>query len=154
MVRGYDADTGGLLFEQLAFEPTFTGCVHLASVDLNGDGKPELILAAGAGGGPRLRVLDGQTGKELPGPLGSFYAYSPMFTGGVEVAAADVDGDGFNDIITGAGTGGGPHIQVFSGKDGSLITSFFAFAGLLGRRPIGCRRLQRGWPRGSRRRCG
>jgi hypothetical protein len=128
MVRAYDADTGGLLFEKLAFESNFTGCVHLATADVTGDGVADLIVGAGPGGGPRIRVLDGTNGAQLPGPLGSFFAYTPTFTGGVEVAASDVNGDGYADIITGAGIGGGPHLQVFSGQDGSLITSFFAYS--------------------------
>jgi hypothetical protein len=59
--------------------------------------------------------------------LHSFYAYHESFRGGVSVAAADVDGDGYADVITGAGPGGGPHVKVFSGKTGAEIRSFFAF---------------------------
>ncbi len=68
----------------------------------------------------------------------SFYAYDQAYRGGVRVAGGDVDGDGFDEIITGAGVdqgpnagqGSGSHIQVFSvdenGKETS-IKSFFAF---------------------------
>ena len=35
----------------------------------------------------------------------SFFAYTPTFTGGVRVAAGDVNGDGAADIITGSGPG-------------------------------------------------
>ena len=44
------------------------------------------------------------------------------------VAAADVDGDGRADIVTGAGAGGGPHVKVFSGADLSTLASFYAYA--------------------------
>ena len=73
-------------------------------------------------------MFDGVTGKQLAGPLGSFFAFDASFTGGVFVAAADVNGDGFADLIVGAGPGGGPHVKVFSGADGSLLASFYAYA--------------------------
>src|SRR5262249_51835136 len=47
--------------------------------------------------------------------LGQFYAYDPGFAGGVRVAAADLNGDGVADIVTGAGPGGGPHVKAIDG---------------------------------------
>jgi hypothetical protein len=38
----------------------------------------------------------------------SFFAYGTAFVGGVRVAAGDVTGDGYEDIITGSGPGGAP----------------------------------------------
>jgi hypothetical protein len=56
-----------------------------------------------------------------------FFAYDPAFRGGVTVAAGDVDGDGKDEIIAGAGTGGGPHVRLFEGDGTLLPNSFFAF---------------------------
>ena len=90
---------------------------------LGRNGVPELITGAGPGGGPHVLVIDGtklnqvsSAGQILPAAvLGSFYAYTPFFTGGVSVAAGDVNGDGVIDVITGAGPGGGPHVKVVDG---------------------------------------
>jgi hypothetical protein len=57
-----------------------------------------------------------------------FMAYAAGFAGGVRVATGDVNGDGIEDIITAPGPGGGPHVKVFSGADGSLLYSFMAGA--------------------------
>jgi hypothetical protein len=60
-------------------------------------------------------------------------AYDLTFTGGVFVGAGDVNGDGRDDVITAPGAGGGPHIKVFSGFDGSVLQSFLAYtAGFTG----------------------
>ena len=45
----------------------------------------EILTAAGAGGSPHVRAVDGGTGAVLAGPLGSFFAFDPAFTGGVFV---------------------------------------------------------------------
>ena len=48
------------------------------------------------------------------------------------VAAGDVNGDGRDDVITGAGAGGGPHVRVFSGDDGAELAGFFAYDAAFG----------------------
>ncbi|MFX8645089.1 hypothetical protein ABTM18_20385, partial [Acinetobacter baumannii] len=55
------------------------------------------------------------------------FAYDPGFTGGISVTTADINGDGVDDIITGALSGGGPHVQVFDGTDLHVLRSFFAY---------------------------
>jgi hypothetical protein len=102
--------------------PDFAGDARVAVADLDGDGVPDFVYAAGAGGGPRVRVIDGRTGVERL----SFFAYAEDFRGGVFVAVGDVTGDGRPDIITSAGDGGGPHVRVFDGRTGAPLASFFA----------------------------
>src|SRR5262249_38528617 len=92
--------------------------------DVTGVGVADIITGAGAGGGPHVKVFDGASLALYQ----SFYAYSATFGGGVAVAAGGLDGDGFADVITGAGSSGGAHVKVFSGADNSLLRSFYAFS--------------------------
>jgi hypothetical protein len=113
-----------------AYSPYFTGGTTVACGDVTGDGIAEIITGAGPGGGPHVRVWQftpvGQTVTELTG----FYAYSPYFAGGARVAAADVDGDGIDEIVTGAGPGGGPHVRVWKYTSaGQTVTELTGFWG-------------------------
>ncbi|QDU23566.1 FG-GAP repeat domain-containing protein [Urbifossiella limnaea] len=127
VVKAYDAETSDLNFTRTVYESTFTGGVRVAVGDFTLDGYPDVVVAPGPGGGPRVRVLDGKTGDEIGGPLGSFWAFDSAFTGGVHVAAADVDGDYVPDVVAAAGPGGGPHLRVFSGATGAEIASFYPY---------------------------
>ena len=122
-VKVFDGRTGAEARSFFAFDPQFTGGVFVAAGDLNGDGFADIVTGADAGGGPQVKVFDGQTGAELR----SFFAYASTFTGGVRVATGDINGDGFDDIITGAGAGGAPHVKVFDGLTGAEARSFFAY---------------------------
>lgn len=105
-----------------AFSPDFHGGVDVAAGDVNGDGIDEIIVGAGYGGGPHVRILN-TNGTEV----GGFYAYAATFPGGVRVAAGDVDGDGKDEIITAPASSGGPHIRVFK-PNGVEVTGFYAYA--------------------------
>lgn len=122
-IKIYDGKTGLLMRGFFAFDPGFTGGVSVATGDLNNDGFGDIIVGAGAGGGPRVCVFDGKTGAMIR----SFFAYDSKFTGGVRVASGDTNQDSYSDIITGAGFGGGPNVKVFSGLDNTLLRSFFAY---------------------------
>jgi hypothetical protein len=123
-VRVFNGATGEEIFGLMAYDPAFRGGAFVAVGDVNRDGFDDIITAPGAGGGPHVKVFSGANG----GLLRQFMAYSTIFRGGVTVAAGDVNGDGFTDIITGAGPGGGPHVLAFSGANGGILSSFFAYA--------------------------
>jgi hypothetical protein len=72
--------------------------------------------------GSEVKVFDAQTGTLKF----DFFPYDRAFTGEVRVAVADVNNDHVPDIITVPGPGGGPLVQVFSGKDFSLLVAFNA----------------------------
>jgi hypothetical protein len=134
IVTGADAGPGGPLVKAFTsrtqtnvasffpYTPSFSGGVRVAAGDLNGDGAPDIITGSGVGGG-HVKAFSGRDQSELR----SFFPYDAGFLGGIFVASGDVDGDGFDDIITGAGAGARPHVKVFDGKTGSELLSFFAF---------------------------
>jgi hypothetical protein len=87
------------------------------------------LYATGAGAGAAPHVIVRNAANQI---VASFFAYDLGFTGGVEVAMADVNGDGVPDLITGAGPGGGPHVKVFDGAallsgQQVLLASFMAY---------------------------
>ncbi len=118
---------GSELMSFTAYPGFFRNGVYVAVGDVNGDGRGDIIVAPDAGGPQPVRVFDGSNGALLA----SFYAFGPAFTGGVTVAAGDVNGDGRDDIITGSGAANG-HVKVFNGSSGAEVRSFLAFPGFNG----------------------
>jgi hypothetical protein len=106
-----------------AYSPAFTAGVFVAAGNVTGGGAAEIITGADAGGGPHVRVF---TGAGADAGIG-FFAYNPTFTGGVRVATGNLNGAGTDEIVTGAGPAGGPHVLGFAGTGVSTGTSFFAY---------------------------
>lgn len=113
----------GQVLAQAPAMPDFNGPVQIATGDVNTDGVLDVAIGAGAGGGPRVRIVDGRTGAELS----SFFAYDSEFRGGVHIALGNVSGDSKLELITGAGEGGGPHVKIINPLTGETIREFFAF---------------------------
>jgi hypothetical protein len=123
-VRVLTADGAPVGVEFQAYTSGFLGGVRVAVCDLFGDGgTDEIVTGPGPGGGPHVRVFN-----RLGGPIGDgFMAYEPAFTAGVYVGCGDVDPASPGDeIITGAGAGGGPHVRVFN-RDGAVLSEFMAY---------------------------
>jgi hypothetical protein len=92
--------------------------VRPAVGDVNGDGRPDLVTAAGAGGGPRVAVWDGKAVTPGAAPrrlVNDFFAFEPGLRDGAYVAAGDVTGDGRADLVLGGGPTGAPRVRVLSG---------------------------------------
>jgi probable HAF family extracellular repeat protein len=106
--------------------PGFVVGVNVAVGDFNNDKRADIVTGPEAGN-PHVKVFDGANPN---GPLlRQFFAYDPKFPVGATVAVGNIDGDLVPDIVTGAGSPGGPHVRAFSGFNGLMLRDFFAFAG-------------------------
>jgi glucose/arabinose dehydrogenase len=112
----------------------FRGGARASLGDINGDGRADLVVAAGFEGGPRVAAYDGTTiASNVPARLfNDFFAFEQTLRNGVFVTVGDFDGDGKGDIVAGGGPGGGPRVTIYSGAvllaSSSLqpIANFFA----------------------------
>jgi len=108
----------------LPYSQVYTGEVSFAVGDVDGDNKPEIVTGTGQGGGPHVRVFSNTGVLENPG----FFAYATYVRHGVRVGLGDLNGDGKMEIITGPGFGAGPHVRIFEGSTGRLLSAgFFAY---------------------------
>lgn len=126
-------------------DANFRGGARAAIGDINGDGRGEVVVAAGQGGGPRISVFDGASVFTARNRLfGDFFVFDQSLRDGVYLGVGDVNGDGLGDIVAGAGSGGAPRVLVVSGgtmlANGTLaavnapLGSFFTDEGLQGAR--------------------
>ncbi|QDU21287.1 beta strand repeat-containing protein [Urbifossiella limnaea] len=144
--NGPAPNVGNVLADFVPF-PGYAGGLFVAVGDLTGDGIADVVVtpdAADAFSGPvpnqlPVRVYNGASlrgGTSTPSLVAAFDGLAslsgasgqnnPLVKLGGRPAVADVNGDGLNDLLVAAGTGGGPRVTVWNGT---------GFAGAAGGQP-------------------
>jgi hypothetical protein len=115
----FNPDGASQLASWFAFGINFNVGANVAVGDVNGDGYGDVVAGATIGN-PHVRVYSGKDialgvfNPDGSSRLSEFFAYDLAFNIGVTVGAADFDGDGDAEIITGAASGS-PHYRVVAG---------------------------------------
>jgi len=146
LLQGLDqiAPPSAMLGNFFGYDFAYRGGVTVAAGDVNGDGKADIILGTGPGGGAHVKIISGAGIQNIGGDyqpvassiLASFLAYDADFRGGVTVATGDMNRDGYFDVLAAAGPGGSSHVKAFSGRKlfeqgpdslGVLLASFYGY---------------------------
>ena len=112
------------LFRQfMAYDQSFRGGINVAahgqSMIFTGT---TIVTAPASNGGPDVRMYDYNGTR-----VGGFFPYAASFFGGVTIAQVSLGIQRPDVLVTGAGPGGAPHIEVWELPSLALRLSFFAF---------------------------
>ncbi|WP_088252982.1 FG-GAP-like repeat-containing protein [Fimbriiglobus ruber] len=95
--------------------------VRAVMAGVTGSATPDVIAGTGPGVRAQVVVVSGTTHAVVM----TLNPFEDSFTGGVFVAAADLNGDGHADIVVSPDVGGGGRITVYDGATGQVIANFF-----------------------------
>lgn len=121
-VRVFNTSGRSLNLDIWPFEFEHQGGVNVAAGNFTGDSKMEIAVTVQKLGKPVIEVYD-----NLKNKIAGFYAFSSTFHGGVNLAAGDLDADGFDEIVAAANDSGGPQIIFFEYNGQKLAGSFFPY---------------------------
>jgi len=118
---------GGEIYEfEVTGLPTLPGLGsdRVASGNFFPDLVRDIALGSGPGRAAELALIDGKSRTEVA----TLQPFGPEFTGGLMIAAGDIDGDGTDDVAVAADVGGGPRVTLYLNRNGTLVptNNFFA----------------------------
>ncbi len=92
----------------------------ISTADIDNDKRVELVIA------PKSGTLPVRIFTHFGALINEFFPYGTKFRGGVSLSKADSDIDGNDEILIGAGAGGGPHVKIVDYK-GQMKREWFVF---------------------------
>ena len=102
--------------------PGYQGELRVVSGDFNGDGVTDYAVSTGTGPQATIAILSGVDGHYIVPPTVLF----PGYTGGLYLAAADIDGNGYDQLVVAAGANAPPYVGIYQ-VNGSALQIQFAF---------------------------
>jgi trimeric autotransporter adhesin len=113
--------SGALAYSFSVFGAGGNAATRVAMADFNRDGTPDVVAGTGPGRTTRVEVRNGETRAVLF----SVQPFEDAFSGGVYVAAADLNADGVPELVITPDEGGGPRVDIYSGVGFTKASSFF-----------------------------
>jgi hypothetical protein len=101
---------------------TFVGGVQVSA---DPDGIDEIAVGSNAGIRAQVRLFDAFSTPRL---VQRFFAFGARFRRGVSLSTAQWDGVGAEDIVVGAGVGGGSVVEIYGGNSFSQLARLTAFS--------------------------
>jgi len=128
-ISGIDLTT--VLMKTTVSTTAIAGGVFVAAGNSDGDSRIDIIVGLGSGAKSKVLVYEDAdnanttaTFLKQSGPV-----YGSTFTGGVRVAAVDLNDDGLAEVLTTAGNGLSPYrLRVLDGVTLTLLDAFFSQA--------------------------
>ena len=111
---------GNIISQFFAYEPNFTGGVKVAIIKYQNESERKIITAPQSNFKPQIKIFDyhGNLLKE-------FLTFEENYLGGLNLAVADVNGDGFEEILVTKAVAGS-QVRIFN-QEGNLLSQFEAF---------------------------
>jgi len=121
-----DAPAGQVTFQYKAVDPVGPpiddSAIGTVTITIRDNPTRLFAVVPDVGGGAIVRAFDAKTGLERF----TVQPFEASYRGGLTVATGDLNNDGTDDVVVGAGEGGGPVVVLYDGASGGEITRFFA----------------------------
>lgn len=109
----------GKVIKTIPIFDKWTDGATLATGDLGTDGVPEVVVGAGPGSLPEIRIF-----RQNGTLINKFNAFDKKITKGVIVSLGDTNGDGKNEIVAATGPKFGNYVRIFDGY-GKLLNDWY-----------------------------